>query len=140
MIFLEEILQSPHLLEERLGNRLLVERIIQQQSRPMELFGLGVLIIVGNLEQMILQIEELQSPHLPEEPIGNCFLWMIIPQQSRLMELFGFGVILEWGGGQLGILIYVSRSTPVTTFAGGNNWKQVSAGNTYTAIQTIDYI
>jgi alpha-tubulin suppressor-like RCC1 family protein len=34
-----------------------------------------------------------------------------------------------------------SRSTPITTFAGGNNWKQVSGLSQHTvAIQTIDYI
>ena len=55
------------------------------------------------------------------------------------------GSLWGWGSnfGQLGInAAGNSRSTPVTTFAGGNNWKQVTAGNflqTF-AIQSIDYI
>jgi alpha-tubulin suppressor-like RCC1 family protein len=56
------------------------------------------------------------------------------------------GTLWVWGRndlfyGQLGINASDARSTPVTTFAGGNNWKQVSAGLLHTvAIQTIDYI
>ena len=59
------------------------------------------------------------------------------------------GSLWTWGGnntfgsstGQLGINNTADRTTPVTTFAGGNNWKQVSAGFYHTAaIKTIDYI
>ena len=48
-----EILQSPHLPVEQLGNKLLVEVFIQQQSKLMGLYGLGaavLLIITDNLE------------------------------------------------------------------------------------------
>ena len=47
-----------------------------------------------------------------------------------------------WGGNgifdaKLGINADGNRNTPVTTFAGGNNWKQVSAGHVHTgAIKT----
>ena len=57
------------------------------------------------------------------------------------------GTLWTWGNntslGQLGIndTNTAPRSTPVTTFAGGNNWKQVAGGFEHTvAIQTIDYI
>ena len=54
------------------------------------------------------------------------------------------GSLWVWGlnsSGQLGDNTIITRSTPVTTFAGGNNWKQVSAGTGFSAaIQTIDYI
>jgi len=41
--------------------------------------------------------------------------------------------------GRLGINDTINRTTPVTTFAGGTNWKQVSAGNQHTvAITYID--
>jgi len=50
------------------------------------------------------------------------------------------GSLWTWGGnpfGELGINNTANRSTPVTTFAGGNNWKFVSAGNSITgAIKT----
>ena len=41
------------------------------------------------------------------------------------------GTLWTWGRnvvGQLGINAGINRSTPVTTFAGGTNWKQVSSG------------
>ena len=51
------------------------------------------------------------------------------------------GTLWTWGfgsSGQLGNAQTTNRSTPVTTFAGGNNWKQVSAGNVYTAAIKTD--
>ena len=54
------------------------------------------------------------------------------------------GTLWVWGrntGGQLGDNSTTNRFTPVTTFAGGNNWKQVSGGRGHTqAIKSIDYI
>jgi alpha-tubulin suppressor-like RCC1 family protein len=54
------------------------------------------------------------------------------------------GTLWTWGtggSGRLGTNDGTNRSTPVTTFAGGNNWKQVSGGTSHTvAIQSNDYI
>jgi hypothetical protein len=52
------------------------------------------------------------------------------------------GTLWTWGlngSGQLGDNTTIGRSTPVTTFAGGTNWKQVSSGGGSTAaIKTSD--
>jgi alpha-tubulin suppressor-like RCC1 family protein len=51
------------------------------------------------------------------------------------------GTLWTWGrntAGQLGDDTIISRSTPVTTFAGGTNWKQVSCGYEYTAALNDD--
>jgi alpha-tubulin suppressor-like RCC1 family protein len=51
------------------------------------------------------------------------------------------GTLWIWGRGgqgQLGNAVFATRSTPVTTFSGGNNWKQVSAGRDYTAAIKTD--
>jgi alpha-tubulin suppressor-like RCC1 family protein len=54
------------------------------------------------------------------------------------------GTLWTWGSGRLGILgngvtiTTVNISTPVTTFAGGTNWKQVSCGYSHTAAIKTD--
>jgi alpha-tubulin suppressor-like RCC1 family protein len=51
------------------------------------------------------------------------------------------GTLWTWGSnsnGQLGDNTIISRSTPVTTFAGGTNWKQIACGNLYTAAIKTD--
>jgi hypothetical protein len=51
------------------------------------------------------------------------------------------GTLWTWGGnanGQLGINNTDNRSTPVTTFSGGTNWKQVNCGRVHTAAIKTD--
>jgi alpha-tubulin suppressor-like RCC1 family protein len=51
------------------------------------------------------------------------------------------GTLWTWGYnyyGQLGNNTTTNRSTPVTTFAGGTNWKQVSGGGNHTAAIKTD--
>ena len=51
------------------------------------------------------------------------------------------GSLWTWGlgtSGQLGNNVNTDRSTPVTTFAGGTNWKQVSCGDNHTAAIKTD--
>jgi alpha-tubulin suppressor-like RCC1 family protein len=51
------------------------------------------------------------------------------------------GTLWTWGSGDYGILgnaAVTDRSTPVTTFAGGTNWKQVSSGQFHTAAIKTD--
>jgi hypothetical protein len=43
-----EPLQSQHLQEEPIGNKLLVVNTTWQQSKPMELYGLGDLIVMDD--------------------------------------------------------------------------------------------
>jgi len=51
------------------------------------------------------------------------------------------GTLWAWGlgtSGQLGTNDVTTRSTPVTTFAGGTNWKEVDCGNQHTAAVKTD--
>jgi len=53
------------------------------------------------------------------------------------------GTLWTWGNGLSGVLgnaVTTEIFTPVTTFAGGTNWKQVSAGDAHTAaIKSVDF-
>jgi alpha-tubulin suppressor-like RCC1 family protein len=51
------------------------------------------------------------------------------------------GTLWTWGSnfeGNLGTNDAISRNTPVTTFTGGTNWKQVAGGNSHTAAVKTD--
>jgi alpha-tubulin suppressor-like RCC1 family protein len=51
------------------------------------------------------------------------------------------GTLWAWGrnnNGQLGDNTTTQRNTPVTTFSGGTNWKQVSSGNIHMAAIKTD--
>jgi len=56
--------------------------------------------------------------------------------QSHIAAIKTDGSLWTWGGGdfgQLGTNDATQRNTPITTFAGGNNWKSVDCGDNYTA-------
>ena len=62
---------------------------------------------------------------------------------SRTAAIKTDGTLWTWGSGgngALGNAVTTNASTPVTTFAGGTNWKQVSSGLSHTAaIQSVDF-
>jgi hypothetical protein len=97
---------------------------------------------------------------MPDSPItnfkdsNNVDLGKKLVTKDYLLEVYG--TILEnspasglvvtpelwvWGfngNGQLGDFSTTQRNTPVTTFSGGTNWKQVSAGVNFTAAIKTD--
>ena len=62
-----------------------------------------------------------------------------------LIDQYVGDTLLGWGRnntGQLGETAGVNRSTPITTFAGGTNWKQVACAGANTSATTYidDYV
>jgi len=66
---------------------------------------------------------------------------LLNPNANHTAAIKTDGTLWTWGqnaNGQLGINDTTQRSTPVTTFAGGTNWKQVSGGSNHTAAIKTD--
>jgi len=75
-------------------------------------------------------------------PEGNLEDYFIT--EYELIDQWIGDTFWTWGNGangRLGNSLLTDSSTPVTTFAGGTNWKQVAAGGSHTiAIRSIDFI
>ena len=83
----------------------------------------------------------------PVTTFGGGNTWKQVASGGRhTMATKTDGTLWVWGSnsatgsvsGQLGTNDTLNKSTPVTTFAGGNTWKQVSASNHSAAIETSD--
>jgi alpha-tubulin suppressor-like RCC1 family protein len=72
----------------------------------------------------------------PEGDLENYFV-----TEYWLIDQYVGDTLWTWGNNsnrQLGNNTTTNRLTPVTTFAGGTNWKQVAGGNNHTAAIKID--
>jgi alpha-tubulin suppressor-like RCC1 family protein len=72
----------------------------------------------------------------PEGDLENYFI-----TEYWLIDQYVGDTLLTWGvntSGRLGNNTATNRSIPVTTFAGGTNWKQVAGGNSHTAAIKTD--
>jgi alpha-tubulin suppressor-like RCC1 family protein len=72
----------------------------------------------------------------PEGDLENYFV-----SESWLIDQWVGDTLWTWGfnsNGMIGDNTIVSRSTPVTTLAGGTNWKQVACGTQHTAAIKTD--
>jgi alpha-tubulin suppressor-like RCC1 family protein len=82
--------------------------------------------------------------YIPGQEYTNSTNWKQVSAGGAMTSAIKTdGTLWTWGSGiygQLGTNSTTSIPTPVTTFAGGTNWKQVSGGNFHTAaIQSVDF-
>ena len=88
------------------------------------------------------QLGSSPSNFTPDQVEGNHTNWKQVSSGYRYCAAIKTdGTLWTWGlgtDGQLGTNTTTSKSTPVTTFAGGTNWKQVSSGNSHTAAIKTD--
>jgi alpha-tubulin suppressor-like RCC1 family protein len=81
---------------------------------------------------------------IPNQVIGEFTNWKQVNRKGNVIGAIKTdGTLWTWGSnsnGQLGTNDLEDKPTPVTTFAGGTNWKQVSGGAKHTAaIQSVDF-
>jgi len=105
----------------------------------------GSLWVWGSNSVGQLGINNISTRSTPVTTFAGGNNWKsILCGDRRTAAIKTDGSLWNWGlnnGGQLGTNGGGNRSTPVTTFAGGNNWKSVGGrGGSTIAIQTIDYI
>jgi alpha-tubulin suppressor-like RCC1 family protein len=87
----------------------------------------GVIVNLDQLELMIQLLEALQSTTFA----GGTNWKQISTSWQHIAAIKTDGTLWTWGNGtngRLGNNVTTNRSTPVTTFAGGTDWKQVSCG------------
>ena len=91
--------------------------------------GGGTYVPVGNNLQF--------SVYTPVTTFAGGTNWkQVACRDSHTAAIKTDGTLWTWGSNafaQLGDNTIISRSTPVTTFAGGTNWKQVACGGSHTA-------
>ena len=79
---------------------------------------------------------------IPDQVEGNSTNWKQVSSGSQhCAAIKTDGTLWTWGqgyAGRLGTNDNTTRDTPVTTFAGGTNWKQVSSGNAQCAAIKTD--
>ena len=94
---------------------------------------LGNLVIAGNISTPVTTFAG--GTNWKQVSVGN-------NHTLALRDTGGNKELFTWGNGSDGILgaaqIESIKSTPITTFAGGSSWKQVSAGNSHTAAIKTD--
>jgi alpha-tubulin suppressor-like RCC1 family protein len=101
----------------------------------------GTLWVWGDNFNAMLGVNDAATRCTPVTIFGGGTNWRQVSCGSGFTAAIKTdGTLWTWGVntfGQLGINTTTDRSTPVTTFAGGTNWKQVSCGYLHTtAIKT----
>ncbi len=88
--------------------------------------------------EVVTNFKDSDGVDLGKKLISKDYVISVYPQiadQLITPELWVWGRGIE---GQLGDDTATNKSTPVTTFAGGSNWKQVSGGTYHTAAIKTD--
>jgi alpha-tubulin suppressor-like RCC1 family protein len=102
----------------------------------------GSLWLWGNNSLVELGVNDTTNRLTPVTTFAGGNNWKQVScSNSRTAAIKTDGSLWIWGrgiDGSLGNNVGTNRSTPITTFAGGNNWKQVSCGGFSTAAIKTD--
>jgi alpha-tubulin suppressor-like RCC1 family protein len=109
---------------------------------PAENFRQPALWTWGNGDLGMLGTNDTITRSTPVTTFAGGTTWKSVAYgDGHMAALKTDGSLWTWGfdnSAQLGTNASGNRSTPVTTFAGGNTWKQVSCGNSRTAAIKTD--
>jgi alpha-tubulin suppressor-like RCC1 family protein len=109
---------------------------------PADVFRDGNLFTWGYNSNSQLGVNDTTSRSTPVTTISGGTNWKQVScGYSHTAAIKTDGTLWTWGNGNSGLLgnaVTTNRSTPVTTFAGGTNWKQVSGGRFHTAAIKTD--
>jgi alpha-tubulin suppressor-like RCC1 family protein len=109
---------------------------------PAENFRQPSLFTWGRNVEGQLGINNTDTRSIPVTTFAGGTTWkQVSAGNSHTVAVKTDGSLWTWGNGgdgRLGTNNTSNRSTPVTTFAGGNTWKSVACGNNYTAAIKTD--
>jgi alpha-tubulin suppressor-like RCC1 family protein len=102
----------------------------------------GTLWSWGNNGNGQLGVNDISNRNTPVTTLLGGTNWKSIAGRlNHTIALKTDGTLWSWGNnanGQLGVNNTTSRSTPVTTLLGGNNWKSIAGGNGHTVALKTD--
>jgi alpha-tubulin suppressor-like RCC1 family protein len=118
------------------------------ERHTMALNGNELFLFGSSLSGEIGNAQITTSTSIPLQPLPGETTWKQVSSGNRhTAAIKTDGTLWTWGngaygrlgiGGEINDLNISRRTTPVTTFAGGTDWKQVNAGNSHTAAIKTD--
>ena len=136
------ILESPEIPTQIMGEFTNWKQVSAGNRHSAAIKTDGTLWTWGSGDKGVLGINSATNKITPVTTFAGGINWkQVFCGNKNMAAIKTDGTLWVWGNGgfgQNGINNTIDKLTPVTTFAGGNNWKQVSAGPTLVSAVTYD--